>query len=148
MDGKKSDTQQGFVLVVAGALRRSDGRWLMHLRPLEKHHGGLWEFPGGKVEPLEIPVKSLKRELYEELGTIIAAEDCTPVAFAEEASEPGRKPIVILLYKIARWSGTPKALEGGRIGWFTQEEIAGLVKPPLDEVLTAQLFKDADKAVL
>ncbi|MEL6238250.1 MAG: NUDIX domain-containing protein, partial [Pseudomonadota bacterium] len=37
--------------VVAGALKRHDGLWLMHQRPLEKHHGGLWEFPGGKVEP-------------------------------------------------------------------------------------------------
>ncbi|MEO1019891.1 MAG: NUDIX domain-containing protein, partial [Pseudomonadota bacterium] len=59
---------EGWTPVVAGALRGKDGRWLMHRRPLGKHHGGLWEFPGGKVEPHEIPVKSLARELNEELG--------------------------------------------------------------------------------
>ncbi|MEM7664729.1 MAG: (deoxy)nucleoside triphosphate pyrophosphohydrolase [Pseudomonadota bacterium] len=137
--------QQGFIPVVAGALQRDDGRWLMHRRPLEKHHGGLWEFPGGKVEPSEIPINSLLRELREELGITIRPTDCSPVAFAEEASEPSKKPIVILLYKVSRWERVPEALEGGRIGWFTPEEAGELAKPPLDEALIARLFNNADK---
>ena len=55
-------------LVVAAALQRGDSQWLMHKRPAGKHHGGLWEFPGGKVENGENPPLSLVRELNEELG--------------------------------------------------------------------------------
>ncbi|QFT77660.1 (deoxy)nucleoside triphosphate pyrophosphohydrolase [Erythrobacter sp. THAF29] len=131
-----------WIPVVAGALRAPDGRWLMHRRPAEKHHGGLWEFPGGKVEDAEIPVESLVRELREELGITIVTEACIPVAFAEEAASGGRIPIVILLYRIANWVGDPTALEGGAIGWFTPREMAGLDKPPLDIALAERLFAD------
>ena len=126
--------------VVAGALKRADGCWLMHQRPEEKHHGGLWEFPGGKVESSEIPIESLIRELREELGVAIRAQDCLPVAFAEEVPGGGGNPIVILLYRIARWEGEPTALEGGAVGWFTPAQIADLAKPPLDIVLYERLF--------
>ena len=54
--------------VVALALRDGKGRWLMHRRPADKHHGGLWEFPGGKVETGETPRNALVRETEEELG--------------------------------------------------------------------------------
>ena len=54
--------------VVALALRDGKGRWLMHRRPADKHHGGLWEFPGGKVETGETPRNALVREIEEELG--------------------------------------------------------------------------------
>ena len=130
----------GVIWVVAGALQRGDGKWLMHRRPFEKHHGGLWEFPGGKVEDTEIPVKTLIRELHEELGITINPKDCEAVGFAEEADESDAKSIVILLYKIRDWSGEPHAIEGEGIGWFTQEGIAELETPPLDRVLAQQLF--------
>ena len=61
------------IWVVAGALRSREEHWLMHRRPEEKAHGGLWEFPGGKVEPTEIPVEALIRELHEELGIVVEA---------------------------------------------------------------------------
>ncbi|MBV7267294.1 (deoxy)nucleoside triphosphate pyrophosphohydrolase [Erythrobacter sp. WH131] len=131
-----------WLTVVAGALRAPDGRWLMHRRPLEKHHGGLWEFPGGKVEPYEIPVDSLVRELREELGIDICKQDCKPIAFAEERVSAGRPPIVILLYKIGAWQGVPVALEGGDVGWFTPKEIDRLDKPPLDYELVARVFAE------
>ncbi len=140
-DGKKSDMTGGPILVVAGALQAADGRWLMHRRPLEKHHGGLWEFPGGKVEDAELPVKSLVRELHEELGISIQPDDCTPLGFAEERRSSERNPIVILLYKVRSWTGEPQALEGGRIDWFTPEQIDELAKPPLDCELASGLFK-------
>ena len=155
----------GPIWVVAGALRASGGvsedTWLMQRRPFEKHHGGLWEFPGGKVEHAEIPVKALIRELHEELGIIVDAEHCIPAGFAEEhvradvddRGEMGdqrpeqtgpdntRAPIVILLYTIDAWEGQPRALEGGRIGMFTPKEIELLDKPPLDQQLSARLFE-------
>lgn len=126
--------------VVAGALRRRDGLWLMHRRPLEKHHGGLWEFPGGKVEPSEIPVKSLVRELAEELGVAVEEGNCIPAAFAENALSETQIPIVILLYRIEKWEGEPAALEGGEVDWFAPDAVAKLKKPPLDRSLAAQLF--------
>ncbi|WP_328705868.1 (deoxy)nucleoside triphosphate pyrophosphohydrolase [Erythrobacter rubeus] len=129
---------------MAGALQADDGRWLMHCRPLEKHHGGLWEFPGGKIEPSEIPVESLIRELREELGIGIAHGVCTPVSFAEEHAAEGQKGIVILLYKIAVWQGSPAALEGGKVGWFTPAEINRLDKPPLDCELADRLFAQTE----
>ena len=131
----------GPIWVVAGALRRGDGRWLMHRRPLEKHHGGLWEFPGGKVEGAEFPEKTLIRELHEELGIAVLTRNCTPATFAEEQGRDGARGIVILLYTVAGWEGEPAALEGEGIGWFTPEEIAGLPKPPLDIALCERLFK-------
>jgi len=130
----------GFTLVVAGAMRGAGGFWLMHRRPLEKHHGGLWEFPGGKVETAEYPGFALRRELREELGIEISTDDFSPIGFAEEGDSSGRKPIVILLYKVTKWEGTPSALEGGEIGWFSPTEIASLEKPPLDCELADELF--------
>ena len=127
--------------VVAGALQRADGLWLMHKRPEEKHHGGLWEFPGGKVEAYEIPKETLVRELQEELGIEVVPSACEPVCFAENRLQNGSEPIVILLYNVNRWVGNPQAMEGGRINWFTPLEIEKLDKPPLDEVLAARLFE-------
>ena len=130
----------GVIWVVAGALCGPGGRWLLHRRPFEKHHGGLWEFPGGKVEDAEIPVKALIRELREELGIAIDAADCEPAGFAEDRSVEAENPIVILLYKVRAWNGEPQALEGEGIGWFTREEIEKLDTPPLDRLLAEQLF--------
>ena len=128
------------IWVAAGALRHEDGAWLMHRRPLEKHHGGLWEFPGGKVEATETPVKTLVRELREELDIELHEDACEPIAFAEERETGAPRSIVILLYKVSRWIGTPEALEGGRITWFTPQEIVQLDMPPLDCELAARLF--------
>ena len=129
--------------VVAGALARGDGKWLMHRRPLEKHHGGLWEFPGGKVEATERPQQTLVRELREELDIAIGEDACDPIGFAEDRDLASPRPIVILLYKVISWEGEPQALEGGRIDWFAPEEIAKLDKPPLDRELAARLFGEA-----
>ena len=126
--------------VVAGALQGEGDTWLMHQRPLGKHHGGLWEFPGGKVEAYENPSESLIRELREELGIGIRAEDCMPAGFAEDASGASPPAIVILLYSVAQWQGEPKALEGGRIGWFSPKQIVDLPKPPLDCDLVERMF--------
>lgn len=124
--------------VVALALDDGAGRWLMHRRPADKQHGGLWEFPGGKVEHGETPRDALIREIAEELGIALLATDLVPRCFAD-TDEPN--PIVILLYSCSRWQGEPAALEGGAIGWFTKEEALRLAKPPLDIRLLEQLVR-------
>ena len=127
--------------MVALALSDGKGRWLMHRRPAHKHHGGLWEFPGGKVEIEEKPRDALVREIDEELGLALAPEQVWPVAFAEETLAEARPPIVIMLYSSA-WVGSPvAALEGGEIAWFRPHEIDLLPKPPLDIELSRRLFE-------
>jgi 8-oxo-dGTP diphosphatase len=141
MVGKKTDAPEGWMLVVAAALQCADGRWLMHRRPEGKHHAGLWEFPGGKVEPSEIPSQALVRELAEELGIGCDAAQLAPAGFAETRAPEAGKEIVILLYRLTMWDGEPAALEGGAIAWFTPAEVLALAKPPLDAILAAQLFQ-------
>ena len=126
-----------WVPVVALALSDGAGRWLMHRRPAHKQHGGLWEFPGGKVELGEMPRDALVREIQEELGLTIASDDLEPAAFAD-AGIVGAP--VILLYRCARSSGPePRALEGGAVGWFTHADISQLDTPPLDRELARAL---------
>lgn len=127
--------------VVALALSDGRGQWLMQRRPDDKHHGGLWEFPGGKVETGEKPRDALVREIDEELGITIRKSDLMPVAFAEEGAVEGRPPIVIILYR-SLYDGSPLcAREGGELGWFDPQGVARLDKPPLDISLTTQLFE-------
>lgn len=140
-NGKKTDSPMKWMPVVAGALRRSDGKYLMHKRPPGKHHAGLWEFPGGKVELFETPAQALARELNEELGVVVDSLDCQPAGFAESCAKSGQLPIVILLYTLTHWADEPRPMEGGELGWFTPDEIGHLAKPPLDVDLTVRLFE-------
>ncbi len=132
-----------WMLVVAAAIERSDGRWLMHKRPMEKHHGGLWEFPGGKVNSGETPRVALARELAEELDIQVNPNTFRSAGFADAAINPAEHPIVILLYTVKSWSGEPRAMEGGETGWFTPGQIQKLAKPPLDIALADQLFHNS-----
>jgi len=130
-----------WIPVVAVALRRADGHWLMHRRPPDKHHGGLWEFPGGKVESAEIPTLALVREIGEELGIVLDPVALRPATFAHGARDRCGREIVILLYTCSEWSGVPGALEGGEVGWFSPQAMSALDKPPLDDALVARLLE-------
>ena len=126
--------------VTAAALQASDGRWLMHKRPLHKHHGGLWEYPGGKVEKGETPASALVRELAEELGICVDVPDLKPACFAQTELQGGAPQLVIFLYTCRCWRGEPAALEGGEVAWYEASAIPALAMPPLDVTLTAALF--------
>ena len=130
-----------WVPVVSARLCDSEGRWLMHRRPADKAHGGLWEFPGGKVEHGENPRQAVVRELREELGVTVAPSDCYPTGFADSADDRSSADIVLFLYTIHRWSGEPAALEGGAVGWYTPNQAYTLATPPLDRQLLVALLK-------
>jgi 8-oxo-dGTP diphosphatase len=129
--------------VVSAAIVDADGRYLLQQRPLEKEHGGLWEFPGGKVEPGESPEAALAREIDEELGLRITAPE--PFSFASEPRS-GRH-LLLLLFRVSRWSGEPRALEGATLRWCMPDELAGLDMPPADRPLARALAAWCAKAV-
>jgi 8-oxo-dGTP diphosphatase len=128
-----------FVTVVAAAIRDPEGRLLLQQCPAHKHHAGLWEFPGGKVENKEIPRLALCREILEELGLALDPNALAPAGFAEEPPADGQPGLVLLLYTSQVWCGMPAALEGQSWGWFTPEEAALLELPPMDRSLLAEL---------
>lgn len=122
--------------VVALAVHDRRERLLLQQRPAARHHGGLWEFPGGKVEIGETPRAALVREIVEELGIILDPVLLEPGPFAEARGEPH---IVLFLYT-SRQSGLhPKALDGQEWGWFSRSEAAALALAPMDRVLLQKL---------
>ena len=130
-----------WIPVVAGALDDGHGRYLMQRRPSHKHHGGLWEFPGGKVEPGENPRIALVRELNEELTIHVDSLSLFPLAFSESSPSPTDPGVVILLYKIVAWDGSPEPQDGARIDWFLPESIRTLPVPPVDSQLIEAIFE-------
>ncbi|WP_342585547.1 (deoxy)nucleoside triphosphate pyrophosphohydrolase [Sphingomonas endophytica] len=123
------------MLVVAVALIDARGRCLMQQRPRHRRHGGLWEFPGGKVEPGELPASALVRELAEELAIVVDPAALEPVGFATDA------PVTMLLYRCHDWRGTPVPLEAEAFRWDRPEALAGLPMPPVDVPLLAALAR-------
>ncbi|MEL1250069.1 (deoxy)nucleoside triphosphate pyrophosphohydrolase [Aurantiacibacter gilvus] len=127
-----------WILVVAVALFDENGRVLLQQRPAGKHHGGLWEFPGGKVESGEIPQVALVREVAEELGIGLDPAALEPCAFAEEMGCPA---IVLNLYTCRSHAGEPAGLEGQQFGWFDLAGAAQLALAPMDRRLLQQLVR-------
>ncbi|MDV5823313.1 (deoxy)nucleoside triphosphate pyrophosphohydrolase [Sphingobium naphthae] len=118
------------LMVVAVALVDGDGRVLLQQRPPGKPMAGLWEFPGGKVEPGETPEAALVRELEEELG-IETQESC--LAPASFASEPlGDRHLLLLLYVCRKWRGVAEARHATALAWKRPAQMYALDMPPAD----------------
>ena len=130
------------ILVVAVALIDATGRVLLQRRHADRAHGGLWEFPGGKVEPGESLESAAVREIEEELGISLEPVALRPLSFASDpAHAPApRVPHVILLYTCRRWKGEPQCHDAAEIGWFVPSTIPGLAMPPLDYPLADALI--------
>ncbi len=133
-----NDGTPGLMLpVVAAALVDADRRVLLQQRPAGKSLAGLWEFPGGKVEPGETPEEALIRELEEELGIAVPHACLAPAAFA--SAPLGDRHLLLLLYITRKWVGVPRALEAAALKWVRPVDMYALPMPPADRPLIALL---------
>ena len=114
-----------------------DGRVLVQQRPPGTAMAGLWEFPGGKIEPGETPEVALIRELAEELGIEVDHACLAPACFA---SEPlGDRHLLLLVYALRKWKGVPVAHHATALRWVRPAELYGLDMPPADRPLIGLL---------
>ena len=127
------------IRVVASVIER-EGRLLLCERPFHKRHGGLWEFPGGKVEPGESNFEAVRRELEEELGVAVAAVG--PVEFS--IADPGSHFLVEFLHVKIR--GEPTNLEHTSLAWIVEEELLTLPLAPSDRQYVLHRIQTADEA--
>ena len=122
--------EKPLLLVAACALIDADGRILLARRPEGKKMAGLWEFPGGKLQPGETPEQAVIRELAEELGIDVASDCLAPFAFASHAYEAFH--LLMPLFLCRRWRGTPTPREGQLLAWVRPEKLSDHKMPAAD----------------
>ncbi|KPF94247.1 NTP pyrophosphohydrolase [Rhodopseudomonas sp. AAP120] len=127
------------LLVVAVALIDADNRVLIAQRPKHKQLGGLWEFPGGKLDPGERPEAALIRELDEELGITVKEACLAPLTFASHAYEDFH--LLMPLYVCRRWEGQVMPREGQELAWVRANKLRDYPMPPADIPLIPPLIE-------
>ena len=142
-DTTTNPAQTDMLLVSAVALIDRDGRVLLAQRPDGKLMAGLWEFPGGKIEPGETPETALIRELDEELGINTAASCLAPLSFAShgyaDSDSCAAFHLLMMLYVCRRWQGRPQPIEGGALKWVRPQQLRDYPMPEADIPLIAAL---------
>jgi mutator protein MutT len=123
-------------IVVAAAIIERDGRWLLARRLKGTHLEGLWEFPGGKVDPGETLEACLARELAEELGVVGAVHG---LRWSTTHDYPGRR--VELHFYDCTIEGEPRPLLGQELRWVSASELAALPLPAADAGLVTLLTR-------
>ena len=125
--------QKTILLVAACALIDADGRVLIGQRPEGKQLAGLWEFPGGKVEPGETPEETIVRELREEIGVETQIPCLAPLTFASHSYEAFH--LLMPLFVCRRFSGEPRPIEVAAVKWVRPNRLRDYQMPPADEPL-------------
>jgi len=127
------------LIVAACALIDADGRVLLAQRPAGKEMAGLWEFPGGKVDPGERPEMTLIRELREELGIDVQEACLAPLTFASHSYPQFQ--LLMPLWVCRRWGGEVRGLEGQKLAWVRPTRLRDYPMPPADEPLIPHLVE-------
>lgn len=117
------------VHVAVGVLLNGNGKVLIALRPAQSHQGGLWEFPGGKVEAGESVEQALNREFEEELGVSVQA--CTPLT--QIRHDYSDKSVMLDVWRIEKFSGIPQGREGQAIEWRALSKLRAADFPKANE---------------
>lgn len=131
-------TATKLVLVVAVALIDADGRVLIARRPEGKAMAGLWEFPGGKVEPGETPEAALIRELGEELDIVVKPACLAPLTFASFSYTDFH--LLMPLWVCRRWEGMVTPREGQTVKWVRPRDLRSYPMPEADVPLVPALI--------
>jgi 8-oxo-dGTP diphosphatase len=122
--------------VMAGVLIDPAGCVLLAQRPPGKHLAGMWEFPGGKLEPGESPAAGLVRELREELDVEVDPDSVTPLI--QVSWNYGERALLLDAWRVDAWQGTPRSMEGQALQWCLPSDIALSILAPADrEILKA-----------
>ena len=124
------------VTVAVGILIDDAGRVLVTRRAPGAHQGGLWEFPGGKVEEGETLLGALTRELREELG--VRVESTEPLLVLEH--DYGDKQVRLGVHRVTRWSGQPRGLEGQPLAWQRPEQLRDWAFPAANRLILERLL--------
>ena len=122
--------------VAVGILIDDGGRVLITRREKSTHQGGLWEFPGGKVEPSESIAEALSRELQEELGVLVEAAE----PFMVIDHDYGDKQVRLDVYHVTRWQGEAQGLEGQPLAWKLPVELKGWPFPAANTPILERLL--------
>ena len=126
------------VTVAVGILIDGAGRVLVTRRAPDAHQGGLWEFPGGKVEADETLLEALTRELREELGVSVEAAEALMVL----EHDYGDKQVRLDVHRVTRWSGEPRALEGQPLAWQPPEQLRNWTFPAANRPILERMLAD------
>ncbi|MEM7020282.1 MAG: 8-oxo-dGTP diphosphatase MutT, partial [Pseudomonadota bacterium] len=114
-----------FIHVVAGVVTNDQGDILLGLRHKKSHQGGLWEFPGGKLESNESPFQALQREFHEEIGIDIQ----TARPLIQIRHDYGDKQVLLDVWRALTWSGQAQGREGQQIQWCSPAALSDLSMP-------------------
>ena len=128
---KKDNTHK----IVVAALIERNGKYLIAKRKVDAALGGLWEFPGGKVEDGEPVVVALHRELHEELGVVVR----TAESWLQIRHDYPDKCVWLDVWRVTAWEGEPEGREGQPLTWALPANLAGLTFPAADEPIIAAL---------
>ena len=126
------------VTVAVGILLDPQGRVLITRRAPQTHQGGLWEFPGGKVEPGETIVDALARELKEELGvTVLISEP-----FMTLDHDYGDQCVCLAVHRVTSWRGEPSGMEGQPLAWEQPANLTDWTFPAANQPILTRLLTD------
>tara|TARA_B100000029_G_scaffold213675_1_gene211651 strand:- start:213 stop:623 length:411 start_codon:yes stop_codon:yes gene_type:complete len=127
------------LLTAVAAVLVLDRKILFSKRKQNKHHGGFWELPGGKIEIYETPESALKRELKEELGIIVKEKKLSSFTFISYSYK--KFHLLMPIYICLDWNGSVQPKEGQDIQWVDWSEMDALSVLPADKELLPELKK-------
>jgi len=127
------------VEVAAGVIYNPEGEILIAKRADNQHQGGLWEFPGGKIEQGESAQQALARELYEELAIEVSASEPL-VRIAHDYTD---KSVVLDVWCVTAFTGEARGVEGQPLAWVSVDRLSDYDFPAANEPIIAAVLKRA-----